>query len=139
MLSPKRTKFRKQQKGKNRGLAWRGSDLAFGEYGLQATKAIRLTSRQIEAGRMAIQRATKRQGKLWIRIFPDKPVTKKPLEVRMGSGKGSVEDWVAVIKPGRVLFEIQGIPEALAREAFHLASTKLPVTTRFLSRGEIER
>jgi large subunit ribosomal protein L16 len=135
MLSPKRTKFRKQQKGKNRGLAWRGSSLAFGDFALQATSAARLTSRQIEAGRMAIQRAVKRQGQLWIRVFPDKPITKKPLEVRMGKGKGSVEEWVAVVKPGRVVFEIAGVPEQLAREAFALASRKLPAETRFLARG----
>jgi large subunit ribosomal protein L16 len=137
MLSPKRTKFRKQQKGKNRGLAWRGSDLAFGDFGLQAVEASRLTSRQIEAGRMAIQRAVKRQGKLWIRVFPDKPVTKKPLEVRMGSGKGSVEFWVAVVKPGRVLFELKGVTEKEARDAFQLAATKLPVPTRVTLRDEV--
>ena len=136
MLSPKRTKFRKQMKGKNRGLAWRGSDVSFGDYGLQSTVACRLTARQIEAGRMAIQRAVKRQGKLWIRVFPDKPVTKKPLEVRMGKGKGSVEQWVAVVKPGRVLFEITGVPEDLARQAFRLAATKLPAQTRFVTRGD---
>jgi large subunit ribosomal protein L16 len=135
MLSPKRTKFRKQQKGKNRGIAWRGSDCAFGDYALQTLEAGRLTARQIEAGRMAITRQVKRQGKLWIRIFPDKPVTKKPLEVRMGSGKGAVEQWVAVVKPGRVLFEITGVSEADAREAFRLASSKLPVATRVLARG----
>lgn len=137
MLSPKRTKFRKQQKGKNRGLAWRGSDLAFGDFGLQATEASRLTARQIEATRMAISRAVKRQGKLWIRVFPDKPVTKKPLEVRMGSGKGSVELWVAVIKPGRVLFELQGVTEQQARDAFKVAATKLPVPTRVMLRDEV--
>jgi len=133
-LSPKRTKFRKQQKGKNRGLAWRGSDVSFGDFGLQAIGASHLTSRQIEAGRMAIQRHVKRAGKLWIRIFPDKPITKKPLEVRMGSGKGAVEGWVAVIKPGRVLFEIAGVAEKDARDAFRLAAAKLPVETRFLAR-----
>jgi large subunit ribosomal protein L16 len=135
MLSPKRTKFRKQQKGKNRGLAWRGSDVSFGDYALQTVEAGRLTSRQIEAGRMAITREVKRQGKLWIRVFPDKPVTKKPLEVRMGSGKGAVEFWVAVVKPGRVLFEITGVTETQARQAFRLASAKLPVATRVLARG----
>ncbi len=137
MLSPKRTKFRKQQKGKNRGLAWRGSDLAFGDYALQATTASRISARQIEAGRMAIMRSVKRQGKLFIRVFPDKPVTKKPLEVRMGSGKGSVELWVALVKPGRILFEINGVTEEQARAAFKLASAKLPVTTRFMARGEL--
>ncbi len=137
MLSPKRVKWRKQQKGKMRGMAYRGSDVSFGEFGLQATDCSFVTARQLEASRMAIQRATKRQGKLWIRIFPDKPLTKKPLEVRMGSGKGSVEEWVAVVKPGRVLFEIEGIPEDKAREAFRLAATKLPLNTRFLTRGEL--
>lgn len=136
MLSPKRTKFRKKMRGKNRGLAWRGSDVSFGDFGLQAVHASSLTARQIEAGRMAIQRAVKRQGQLWIRVFPDKPVTKKPLEVRMGKGKGAVEEWVAVVKPGRVLFEISGVQEDVAREAFALASTKLPVTTKFLARSD---
>lgn len=135
MLSPKRTKYRKKMRGHNRGLAWRGSDVSFGDFGLQATTAAWLTARQIEAGRMAIQRAAKRQGQLWIRVFPDKPVTKKPLEVRMGGGKGGVEEWVALIKPGRVLFEIAGVDEKTAREAFQLASTKLPVTTKFLARS----
>lgn len=136
MLQPKRTKFRKQMKGKNRGVAWRGSDVSFGDFALQATDAARLTARQIEAGRMAIMRSVKRQGKLFIRVFPDKPVTKKPLEVRMGSGKGSVELWVAPIKPGRVIFEISGVTEEQARSAFRLAAAKLPVATRFLSRGD---
>ena len=138
MLSPKRTKFRKQQKGKNRGIAWRGSDVSFGDFALQATARSFITSRQIEAGRMAIQRHVKRAGKLWIRVFPDKPVTKKPLEVRMGKGKGAVEEWVAVVKPGRVLFEIAGVPEAEARQAFKLAASKLPIETRFLARGYVE-
>lgn len=136
MLSPKRTKFRKQMKGKNRGLAQRGSDVSFGDFGLQALRRGRITARQIEAARMAIQRATSRQGKLFIRVFPDKPVTKKPLETRMGKGKGSVEEWVAVIKPGKMLYEIEGIPEELARKAFRLAGVKLPLPTRFLSREE---
>jgi large subunit ribosomal protein L16 len=136
-LSPKRTKFRKQQKGKNRGVAWRGSDVSFGDFGLQAAGHCLVTSRQIEAGRMAIQRHVKRAGKLWIRIFPDKPITKKPLEVRMGSGKGGVEGWVAVVKPGRVLFEIAGVPEADARQAFKLAASKLPLDTKFLIRGAL--
>lgn len=137
MLSPKRTKFRKMQRGKNRGCACRGSDIAFGDYGLQAVGRAHLTARQIEASRMAIQRHVKRVGKLWIRIFPDMPVSKKPLEVRMGSGKGAVELWVAPVKPGRVLFEIQGVPEDIAREAFRLASAKLPLETRFLARGDL--
>ena len=137
MLQPKRTKFRKQQKGKNRGIAWRGSDVSFGDFGLQATESSFVTSRQIEACRMAIQRHVKRAGKLWIRVFPDKPVTKKPLEVRMGSGKGGVEGWVAVVKPGKVMFELAGIPEADAREAFRLAGTKLPVAVRVLARGDL--
>ena len=137
MLSPKRTKFRKMMRGNNRGLAWRGSDVSFGDFGLQAVEASHLTARQIEAGRMAIQRAVKRQGQLWIRVFPDKPVTKKPLEVRMGGGKGAVEEWVCVVKPGRVLFEISGVDEKVAREAFALASSKLPVTTKFLARSEL--
>jgi large subunit ribosomal protein L16 len=135
-LSPKRTKYRKQQKGKNRGMAWRGSDVSFGDFGMQATEAGRLTSRQIEAGRMAITRKVKRQGSLWIRVFPDKPVTKKPLEVRMGSGKGAVELWVAVVKPGRVLFELGGVTKEEATEAFRIAASKLPVSVRFLARGE---
>ena len=133
-LSPKRTKFRKQQKGKNRGLAWRGSDVSFGDFGLQAVGRCKLTSRQIEAGRMAIQRHVKRAGKLWIRVFPDKPVTKKPLEVRMGSGKGAVEGWVAIVKPGRVLYELTGVTEAEARDAFRLAAAKLPIETKMLTR-----
>lgn len=136
MLQPKRTKFRKQQKGKNRGIAWRGSDVSFGDFALQAMAASRISARQIEAGRMAIMRSVKRQGKLFIRVFPDKPVTKKPLEVRMGKGKGSVELWVALVKPGKVLFEIAGVTEEQARQAFRLASTKLPMATRFLARGD---
>jgi large subunit ribosomal protein L16 len=124
-------------RGKNRGLAWRGSDVSFGDFGLQAVEASLLTARQVEAGRMAIQRAVKRQGQLWIRVFPDKPLTKKPLEVRMGGGKGAVEEWVCVVKPGRVLFEISGVDEKVAREAFALASSKLPVTTKFLARSEL--
>lgn|SRR5690554_203063 len=136
MLQPKRTKFRKQSKGRMRGLAWTGSSVSFGDFGLQATECGRITSRQIEAARMAIQRTVRRQGKLYIRIFPDKPITKKPLETRMGKGKGSVEGWVAVIKPGRMLYEIEGVPEDLAREAFRIASFKLPVATQVLSRAE---
>lgn len=137
MLSPKRTKFRKQQKGRNRGIAWKGSDVSFGDFALQAMDRVWITARQIEAARMAIQRHVKRAGKLYIRIFPDKPITKKPLEVRMGSGKGSVEGWVAVVKPGRVMFEISGVTEKQAREAFALASAKLPVATRVLIRGDL--
>ncbi len=135
MLSPKRTKFRKQQKGRNRGTAWKGCDVSFGDFGLQATASAFLTSRQIEAGRMAITRHVKRQGKLFIRVFPDKPITKKPLEVRMGSGKGAVDHWVAPVKPGRMLFEISGVPEDIARQAFARAASKLPMATRFLARG----
>jgi large subunit ribosomal protein L16 len=137
MLQPKRTKFRKQMKGKNRGLAWRGSDVAFGDFALQATEASRVSARQIEASRMAIMRSVKRQGKLFIRVFPDKPVTKKPLEVRMGKGKGSVELWVCPVKPGKVLFEIAGVTEEQARAAFKLAATKLPVRCRFMTREEL--
>ena len=134
MLSPKRTKFRKQQTGKNRGIAWRGSDVSFGDFALQATARSFITSRQIEAGRMAIQRHVKRAGKLWIRVFPDKPITKKPIEVRVGNGKGNVELWVAPIQPGRMLYEIEGIPEDSAREAFRLAAAKLSVQTTFVTR-----
>src|SRR6185436_12545328 len=136
-LSPKRTKFRKQQKGKNRGIAWTGSDVSFGDFGLQAIGHCKLSARQIEAGRMAIQRHVKRAGKLWIRVFPDKPYTKKPLEVRMGSGKGAVEGWVAVIKPGRMLFEIAGVDVNEAKAAFKLAAAKLPIETRMLARGAL--
>jgi large subunit ribosomal protein L16 len=134
MLQPKRTKFRKQHKGRNRGLALAGSDVSFGEFGLKATTRGRLTARQIEAARRAISRKVKRGGKLWIRVFPDKPVSKKPLEVRMGKGKGNVEYWVALIQPGKVLYEIEGVPEELAREAFSLAAAKLPVLTTFSKR-----
>jgi len=134
MLQPKRTKFRKQHKGKNRGLAVRGSSVSFGEYGLKATGRGRITARQIEASRRALTRHVKRGGKIWIRVFPDKPITKKPLEVRMGKGKGSVEYWVAQIQPGRMLFEMEGVPEELAREAFRLAAAKLPVSTTFVAR-----
>jgi large subunit ribosomal protein L16 len=134
MLSPKRTKFRKQSKGKNRGLSFSASNVDFGDFALQALEPGRITARQIEAARMAIQRATKRQGKLYIRIFPDKPVTKKPLETRMGHGKGGVEEWVAVVKPGRMLYELGGVSEEMAREAFKLAGIKLPLPTRFMKR-----
>lgn len=135
MLSPKRTAYRKMQKGNNRGMAQRGSDVSFGDFGMQSCSPGRLTARQIEAGRMAISRYVKRQGKLWIRIFPHRPITKKPLEVRMGGGKGSVEGWAADVQPGRVLFEISGVDEKTAREAFRLAGHKLPVAYRFLVRG----
>jgi len=131
MLQPKRTKFRKQHTGKNNGTALRGSSVSFGEYGLKSISRGRMTARQIEAARRAISRHVKRGGKIWIRIFPDKPITKKPLEVRMGKGKGSVEYWVAQIKPGTMLFEIEGVTEDLAREAFELAAAKLPVKTTF--------
>lgn len=134
MLQPKRTKFRKQHKGRNRGLALRGSNVSFGEYGLKAVSRGRVTARQIEAGRRAMTRHIKRGGKIWIRIFPDKPITKKPLEVRMGKGKGGVEYWVAQIQPGRVLFEMEGVTEEVAREAFRLAAAKLPVQTTFVAR-----
>ncbi|MDR9438192.1 MAG: 50S ribosomal protein L16 [Pseudomonadota bacterium] len=134
MLQPKRMKFRKVQKGRNRGLAHRGSKISFGEYGLKATGRGRVTARQIEAGRRAITRHVKRGGKIWIRVFPDKPISKKPLEVRMGKGKGSVEYWVAQIQPGRVLYEIEGVSEELAREAFALAAQKFPVSTTFVKR-----
>ncbi|MFT5426108.1 MAG: large subunit ribosomal protein L16 [Gammaproteobacteria bacterium] len=135
MLQPKRTKFRKQNKGRNRGLATTSNKVSFGEFGLKATTRGRLTARQIEAARRTITRAMKRGGKLWIRVFPDKPITKKPLEVRQGKGKGNVEYWVAQIQPGRMLYEIEGVPEDLARQAFKLASAKLPVKTAFISRA----
>lgn len=134
MLQPARQKWRKQSKGRNRGNATRGSSLSFGDFGLQAVGRGRLTARQIEAGRIGISRHVKRGGKMWIRVYPDKPVSKKPLEVRMGSGKGSPEFWVAIIKPGRVLYELEGVTEALAREALDRAASKLPVKTRFVSR-----
>ena len=134
MLQPKRTKFRKQQKGRNRGKANVGNKVSFGEYGLKATTRGRLTARQIEAARRAITRHVKRGANIWIRVFPDKPITKKPLEVRQGKGKGNVEYWVAQVQPGRMLYEIQGVDEELAREAFRLAAAKLPVQTAFSSR-----
>jgi large subunit ribosomal protein L16 len=137
MLSPKKTKFRKAHKGNGRGLAWRGSDVSFGEYGLQVIEPGRITARQIEAARMTIQRHCKRAGKLWIRIFPDKPVTKKPLEVRMGGGKGNPEEWVCPVKPGRIMFELAGVDEPLAREAFRLAAHKLPLPCRFINRDAL--
>lgn len=134
MLQPKRTKFRKQHKGRNRGLADRGSSVSFGEFGLKSLGRGRLTARQIEAGRRALTRHVRRGAKIWIRVFPDKPITKKPLEVRQGKGKGAVEYWVAQIQPGRVLFEMEGVPEELAREAFALAAAKMPLQTAFVKR-----
>jgi len=134
MLQPKRTKFRKQQKGRNRGKALVGNKVSFGEYGLRAVGRGRITARQIEAGRRAITRHVKRGARIWIRIFPDKPISKKPLEVRQGKGKGNVEYWVAQIKPGRMIYEIQGVDESLAQEAFRLAAAKLPLKTVFAAR-----
>jgi large subunit ribosomal protein L16 len=134
MLQPKRTKFRKQQKGRNRGLALSGSKVSFGEYGLKAVGRGRLTARQIEAARRAMTRHIKRGGKIWIRVFPDKPITQKPLEVRQGKGKGNVEFWVAQIQPGRMLYEMEGVSEDIAREAFRLAAAKLPIPTTFVTR-----
>lgn len=134
MLQPKRTKYRKQQKGRNRGLAQSGNKVSFGEYGLKAIGRGKITARQIEAARRAMTRHVKRVGKVWIRVFPDVPVTKKPLEVRMGKGKGNVEYWVSNIQPGKVLYEIEGVDEETAREAFRLAAAKLPVKTAFVSR-----
>lgn len=136
MLSPRRTKFRKQQRGRMRGLAYRGSTLNFGEYALQAIEPCWITSRQIEAARRAMTRYVKRGGKIWIRIFPDKPVTMRPAETRMGSGKGSPEYWVAVVKPGRIMFEMSGVAEPIAREAMRLAAQKLPIKTKFITRDE---
>jgi large subunit ribosomal protein L16 len=134
MLQPKRTKFRKLHKGRNTGLAQRANKVSFGEFGLKSTSRGRLTARQIEAARRTMTRRIKRGGKIWIRVFPDKPITKKPLEVRMGKGKGPVEYWVAEIQPGRMLYEMEGVSEALAREAFALAAAKLPVSTAFVTR-----
>jgi large subunit ribosomal protein L16 len=134
MLQPKRTKFRKQHKGRNRGLALNGNKVSFGEYGLKAVTRGRITARQIEAARRAMTRHVKRGGKIWIRIFPDVPVTKKPLEVRQGKGKGNVEYWVAKIQPGKMLYEMEGVDEQIAREAFKLADAKLPIQTAFVSR-----
>lgn len=136
MLSPNRTKFRKVHKGRIRGMAKGGSDITFGDFGLQALSSGRVTARQIEAARIAMTRHVKRVGKIWIRVFPDKPITKKPAETRMGKGKGGVELWVAVVKRGRVLYEMEGVSEELAREALRLAARKLPIKTRFLRRGE---
>jgi large subunit ribosomal protein L16 len=137
MLQPKKVKHRKQHKGRMRGKAYRGSTLAFGDYGLQATECTRLTARQIEAARIAMTRYVKRGGKVWIRVFPDKPVTRKPAETRMGKGKGNPEEWVAVVKPGRILYEMEGVPTSIARAALRLAAHKLPVQTRFVQRSEV--
>lgn len=137
MLSPKKVKFRKQMRGRMTGQATRGATLAFGEFALQAVECGYINSRQIEAARIAMTRFAKRGGKMWIRIFPDKPITKKPAEVRMGKGKGPHDSWVAVIKPGRILYEMEGVPKEVAQEAFRLASHKLPIKTRFVERGDI--
>jgi len=136
MLMPKRTKFRKQQKGKMRGLSYRGCDVAHGDFGLQAMDRGFVTARQIEAARMAIQRKTKRAGKLYIRLFPDRPLSKKPLETRMGKGKGPPEEWVCVVRPGRILYELEGVPKDIAQEAFRLAGIKLPIPVKFRDRND---
>ena len=134
MLQPKKVKHRKQQKGRMRGKAYRGGELAFGDFGLQSLEPIRLTSRQIEAARVAMTRHVKRGGKVWIRVFPDKPITKKPAETRMGKGKGNPEEWVAVVKPGRILYEMEGVTIVVAKEAMRLAAGKLPIKTKFVGR-----
>jgi len=139
MLMPKKVKFRKQQRGRRRGKAWRGSDVSFGEFGLQAAETCWMTARQIEAARVAMTRFVKRGGKIWVRVFPDKPVTKKPQETRMGKGKGAPEFWVAVVRPGKVLFEIEGVTETEARQAMDRAAAKLPIKTRFAMRFAEER
>ena len=139
MLMPKKVKYRKQQRGRMRGLAWRGSTVAFGDYGLMALEPVWLTDRQIEAARVALTRGIKRGGKVWIRVFPDKPVTKKPQETRMGKGKGAPEEWVCVIRPGRILFEMEGVNEVEAREAMRLAAAKLPIKTKFATRFAQEK
>jgi len=137
MLMPKRVKYRKQQRGRMRGKAYRGSEVTFGEFGLMALEPAWVTNRQIEAARVAITRSIKRGGKMWIRIFPDKPITKKPAETRMGKGKGAPEGWVAVVKPGRVMFELEGISKKLAQDAMMLGASKLPIRTRFVERHEL--
>ena len=137
MLMPKKVKYRKQQKGKRRGKAWRGSSLSFGEYGLKVMECGYITDRQIEASRIAMTRFIKRGGKIWLRLFPDKPITKKPAEVRMGSGKGALDHWVAVVRPGKILFEMEGVSVADAQEAMRLASHKLPLVTKFVSRASV--
>jgi large subunit ribosomal protein L16 len=139
MLMPKKVKFRKQQKGKRRGKAWRGSSLSFGEYGLKVMECGYITDRQIEASRIAMTRFIKRGGKIWLRLFPDKPITKKPAEVRMGSGKGALDHWVAVVRPGKILFEMEGVAPDVAAEAMRLASHKLPLKTKFVQRPGIEK
>lgn len=139
MLQPKRTKYRKQQKGRNRGLAHNGSSISFGEYGLKATTAGWLTNRQIESARIALTRYMKREGIVWIRVFPDKPVTSKPQEVRMGKGKGALSHYVAVVKPGRILFEVAGVSPEIAQEAFRLAAQKLPIMTKFTVRRDLRK
>jgi len=136
MLSPKKVKFRKQMKGRRRGMSWRGSSLTFGEYGLQATGNGWVNAKEIEAARIAMTRYVKRGGRIWIRVFPDKPITKKPAEVRMGKGKGAPEGWVAVVRPGRILYEMQGVPREQAIEAFRLAAHKLSIQTKFVERSE---
>jgi large subunit ribosomal protein L16 len=139
MLMPKKVKYRKQQKGKRRGKAWRGSSLSFGEYGLKVMECGYITDRQIEASRIAMTRFIKRGGKIWLRLFPDKPITKKPAEVRMGSGKGALDHWVAVVRPGKILFEMEGVAPDVAAEAMRLASHKLPLKTKFVQRPGIEK
>lgn len=139
MLMPKKVKFRKQQKGKRRGKAWRGSTLSFGEYGLKVMECGYITDRQIEASRIAMTRFIKRGGKIWLRLFPDKPITKKPAEVRMGSGKGPLDHWVAVVRPGKILFEMEGVSAQVAEEAMRLAAHKLPLKTRFVQRAASEK
>ena len=139
MLMPKKVKFRKQQKGKRRGKAWRGSSLSFGEYGLKVMECGYITDRQIEASRIAMTRFIKRGGKIWLRLFPDKPITKKPAEVRMGSGKGALDHWVAVVRPGKILFEMEGVDTVTAQEAMRLASNKLPLRTKFVMRPGAEK
>jgi len=134
MLMPKKVKFRKQQRGRRRGKAWRGSSIAFGDYGLKVTECGWVTDKQIEAARVAMTRFVKRGGKIWVRVFPDKPVTKKPAETRMGKGKGNPEEWVAVVKPGRIIYEMQGVPEDVAREAFRTAAQKMAIATKFVMR-----
>jgi large subunit ribosomal protein L16 len=138
MLMPKKVKFRKQQRGRMKGKAWTGSTVSFGDYGLKALECGWVTAREIEAGRIAITRFIKRSGRIWIRLFPDKPITKKPQETRMGKGKGAPDQWVAVIKPGRILYEMEGVPEKEAREALRLAAHKLSIRTRFVKRTEVE-
>jgi large subunit ribosomal protein L16 len=137
MLMPKKVKFRKQQRGRRRGLATGGGELSFGDYGLQAMEPGWVTARQIEAGRIAMTRHVKRGGKIWIRVFPDKPITKKPAETRMGKGKGPPEEWVCVVKPARILYEMEGVTEEVAREAMRLAAHKMPIKTRFVARGQV--